>query len=587
MTSARADGPGARAEQESLEDGRALCAAMIGVLAQRWRARLREGRLAPDAASDASRLVERLEAAEAVLQGDPAPGAGGAPGGSSPERTLGDGEDSFRLLVQGLEDYAIVMVDPGGRIASWNAGAERITGYRADEAQGRRFEIFYTPEDLAVGKPTRALAAARDEGRHEEEGWRVRKDGSRFWAHVVWTAVLDDQGMVRGFAKITRDISEQRRTQIALRQGDERFHLLVNSVKDYAIFLLDLNGYIVSWNAGAERTKGYRADEIIGRHFSVFYTEDAVSSGHPAYELARAIAEGRYEEEGWRVRKDGSRFWANVVINAIRPDDGETVGFVKITRDVTERREMQLALNRANAELERRVGERTAELQLANAELESFSYSVSHDLRAPLRSIDGFGKLLLSQAAPKLDLEERDYLDRIRAAAQRMSHLIDDLLNLSRVARAEIERRPVDLAPIAESVLAELGRAEPERAVSVSVEPGLTADGDRRFVQIALENLLSNAWKFTRNTPAPRIEVGRSERDGRAVFFVRDNGTGFDMTYAAKLFTPFKRLHGKEFEGTGIGLATVQRIVRKHGGAIWAESEPGRGATFFFTLGGP
>ncbi|MET7460836.1 PAS domain S-box protein [Nonomuraea sp. NPDC005501] len=263
------------------------------------------------------------------------------PESSPPEITQTD----YRLLVQNVVDYAIFMLDPRGRIVSWNAGAERIKGYRAEEIIGRHFSVFYPPEDVAAGKPAHGLVVAAAEGRLEDEGWRVRADGTRFWANVVITALYDDTGELRGFGKVTRDMTERRIAERALRESEERFRLIVQNVVDYAIFMLDPQGRIVSWNAGAQRIKGYRAEEIIGRHFSAFYPPEDVAAGKPARELVVAAAEGRLEDEGWRVRADGTRFWANVVITALYDDTGELRGFGKVTRDMTERRTAERALD--------------------------------------------------------------------------------------------------------------------------------------------------------------------------------------------------------------------------------------------------
>ncbi|HVD77717.1 MAG TPA: PAS domain S-box protein, partial [Vicinamibacteria bacterium] len=265
---------------------------------------------------------------------------------------LAEAQEHFRLLVAGVEDYAIFLLDADGHVISWNAGAERIKGYRAEEIIGKHFSTFYRPEDVQSGHPRRELEAARREGHYREEGWRVRKDGTPFWASVVLNAVTDPGGEIIGFLKITRDLTERRQAEEALRQSEERFRLLVDAVEDYAIFMLDPQGNIASWNRGAERIKGYRADEIIGRHFSTFYRPEEVRSGHPQHELEVARSEGHYEEEGWRVRKDGSLFWADVTITAVRDETGTLRGFAKVTRDLTERRDaeqQQLQLFREQA----------------------------------------------------------------------------------------------------------------------------------------------------------------------------------------------------------------------------------------------
>jgi PAS domain S-box-containing protein len=374
------------------------------------------------------------------------------------------------------------------------------------------------------------------------------------------------------------------RREALQRESEERFRLLVEAIKDYAICLLDADGRIVSWNAGAEAIHGYRAEEILGRSFSIFHLEKP-DWGSPDV-LRRAATEGRFESEGWRVRRDGSRFWANTVFTPIHDEGDRLWGFAKITRDLTERKHAEEEIARLNADLERRVRARTAELEAANAELEAFSYSVSHDLRAPLRAIDGFSHALVEDFEKQLPPAAGDYLRRILAAARRMSELIDGLLDLSRVSRAEMRWQEVDLAAMARQEADTLQRTAPKRRVEWVIPESLAARGDPRLLRVALDNLIGNAWKFTGGMPVARIQVGqRSNGDGRA-YFVADDGAGFDMAYAGKLFGAFQRLHSeREFEGTGIGLATVRRVITRHGGRIWADAAPGRGATFFFTLG--
>ncbi|MGZ6089353.1 MAG: PAS domain-containing sensor histidine kinase [Polyangiales bacterium] len=264
---------------------------------------------------------------------------------------LRQSEERLRLMIDAVRDYAIFGLDPEGRITSWNTGAHRLKGYSRAEVLGHSFSMFYTDADRARRHPQEELRRAKAEGRYEEEGWRIRKDGSRFWANVVITAVFDHDGRHIGFTKVTRDFTERKHTEEKLRQSEERFRLLVDSVKDYAIFMLDPDGIITSWNKGAERIKGYRADEIIGKHFSIFYEDEARASRHPEYELKRAAAEGSYGEEGWRIRKDGTRFWANVLITAMRNPNGTLLGFAKVTRDLTERRDAYELLRRSEERL--------------------------------------------------------------------------------------------------------------------------------------------------------------------------------------------------------------------------------------------
>jgi PAS domain S-box-containing protein len=487
-----------------------------------------------------------------------------------PERavlTQQHAEESFRLLVEGVTDYAIYMLDRGGHVLTWNAGAERINGYRADEIVGQHFSRFYPSEDRRERKPERQLLLAETEGRVMDEGWRLRKDGTRFWANAVITPLRDMHGTLVAFAKVTRDLTQQRRAQEAVRRAEERFHLLVDGVRDYAIFLLSRDGRIETWNLGAERIKGYRAEEILGHHFSQFYTPEDVADDKPERLLAAAVRDGRVEDEGWRVRKDGARFWANVIITALRDPDGGLTGFAKITRDLSERRRVEEALARSHAELE------------------SFSYSVSHDLRAPLRAIDGYAKALLEDHGPSLDADGQRMLGIVRDNARHMGQLIDSLLAFSRLGRQPLRKAAINMQGVAEGVVEELRRGGGSNFPEVSVQPLPAAVGDPTLIRQVLANLIGNAFKFSAARPNPRVEIGVRVDGGENVYYVKDNGVGFDMRYADKLFKVFSRLHRMEdFEGTGVGLALVHRIIHRHGGRIWAESAVDHGATFFFTV---
>jgi PAS domain S-box-containing protein len=350
---------------------------------------------------------------------------------------------------------------------------------------------------------------------------------------------------------------------------EETFRLLVESVQDYAIFMLDPEGHVITWNLGAERIKGYRPEEILGQHFSRFYPPDVAARGEPTAHLAVAVRDGRVEHEGLRVRKDGSQFWANVVITALRDEEGRLVGFTKVTRDLTERKEA------------------ADDLARAHAELEAFSYSVSHDLRAPLRAISGYAQALFEDHGAALNTEGQRMLQVVRDSATRMGQLIDGLLAFSRLGRQALQRTRIDMTGMAHSVVEELRAAEKGTAPEVVIGALPPASGDSTLVRQVFANLLGNAVKFSAKHHAPRVEIGAGEEQGETVYFVRDNGAGFDMRYADKLFAVFTRLHGPEFAGTGIGLALVHRIIQRHGGRIWAHSVPNAGATFYFTLPGP
>jgi PAS domain S-box-containing protein len=493
---------------------------------------------------------------------------------------------------------AIFVRDFQSKIIFWNQSAERLYGWKKDEVGER------TAHDLLQSKFPYALeqieAAVLAKGYWEGELQHQTRDGR--------TVTVSSSAI--------RDLTERKKFESRLQETEQRFRILVEGIKDYAIVALDPQGTISSWNTGAERIKGYAASEIIGKHISCFYRPEDVAKNIPDELLRRAADEGVTEQEGWRVRKDGTQFWADVVITALRDDAGKLLGFAKITRDVTERRNLEQELRNANeflehrvsertlelaaantqlrsrqsevsalnASLEARVLERTAELVRTNSELEAFSYSVSHDLRTPLRHVDGFARILKEEFVAELPAEGHRFLERILAATTHMGHQIDDLLSLARIGRKEIQRMDAPMDELVKQALADLPLEE-QRAIEwrIHVLPKLNCEPG--LIKLAFTNLLSNASKFTRTRPAALIEVGSCLSDGIFTLFVRDNGVGFDPKYADKLFGVFQRLHRQEdFEGTGIGLATVQRIVHRHGGRIWAESSPGNGATFFFTL---
>jgi len=459
-----------------------------------------------------------------------------------------------------------------------NESAIRRYGYSREEF------LSLTIKDLRPAEDTPAIleSAKKAPNGAETTGiWRHRKKNGAVIDVEITSCAVVFEGR-DGRLMVATDITERKQAEEILQESDGRLNLLVRGVKDYAILMLDPEGRITTWNEGAEHIKGYRADETIGEHFSKFYTPEAVAQNKPAQDLKIATEQGRFEEEGWRMRKDGSRFWANVAITALRDKTGQLRGFGKVTRDITQHKKAEEVLERQRKELARS----NAGLVEANKELESFSYSVSHDLRAPLRTIDGFSHALLEDCADRLDDAGKTHLHRIRAATQKMGLLIDDLLNLSRLARTELHRQSLDVSALARSIASDLQKAQPQRQIELRIEDGLKTTADPGLLRVVLVNLLSNAWKFTSKRESAHIEFGMARGNGTPAYFVRDDGVGFDPAYADRLFGAFQRLHAAaDFAGTGIGLATVQRIVHRHGGRIWAESAVGRGATFYFTMG--
>jgi PAS domain S-box-containing protein len=754
------------------------------------------------------------------------------------EAALAQSEERFRMLVEGVKDYAICLLDADGLITSWNPGAGWMFGYRAAEILGQHLSRFFLPDDQRKGRPARLLHAAAVEGRAEEECWLMRRSGTKFLASLVVSALRDSQGHLRGFANVTkdvtdrntseealrqsearkraildtaleaifyidhqgtihewnraaeqifgyaasqalgqhideliiptalrdtyqsrlanylvtgvgsllgrpieltlaradrsefraelsiarvpheeppcyavvlRDISERQTSELALKQSEERFRLLVDGVSDYALYMLDANGCVTLWNAGGQRLMGYNEPEILGRPLACLYTPEDQQAQKPELILQEAAAHGRFEEESWRVRRDGSRFWANSLTTALRDESGRLQGFSRVSRDVTARRMGEEALRKSeqlyhtlaanlphggvlvfdrdlrhlvvegeevlqrlgfpkpmlerktlaeslppelsaqieplyravldgtpaclevpahgrtylvqavplrngegkvhagmvmglditerkeaeerirvlNADLSQRVQDRTAELEAAITELEAFNYSVSHDLRTPLRHIKGFARLL-QNSARRLDRESRNHLKTIAESADRMGQLLDGLLAFSRMGRTELRKSDVSLDELVRAAQEELEKDAEGRAVEWVIHPLPQVQGDSVLLRQVFVNLLSNALKFTRTRERARIEIGAQESETEVILFVRDNGVGFDMSYADKLFGVFQRLHSTdEFEGTGIGLANVRRIVQRHGGRTWAEAALDAGATFYWTLPKP
>jgi PAS domain S-box-containing protein len=479
----------------------------------------------------------------------------------------------FRLLVDTVADYAIFLLDLDGIIRSWNAGAERLKLYKAEEIIGKHFSIFYTPRDLAKDKPGHELRVAAETGRFEDEGWRLRKDGSRFWADVVITRIRDERGNLIGFGKIIRDLTERRATEL-------RFRTLVESVLDYGIFSMDAGGPITSWNVGAQRIKGYAAEEILGKHFSMFYTEEDRRSELPQRILQAAAEHGHFEGEGWRVRKDGTRFWASIVVTALRDEDGVLYGFSKVTRDMSDRKALLEQLKRHADELEIRVQER----EQSNAELEAFAYSVSHDLRAPLRAIAGFAEALQEDSAKDLDQQGREYLDEIIKAAGRMNTLVHDLLEYGRVSRIDLQLTPVNLRNAVDDAIRQLGN-DHGGSLDVQVSPDMWVRAHQQALTQVTFNLLSNAVKFHKKGLSPEVDLRTEAHNASVRLSVTDNGIGIAPQHRERIWQVFERLHDREtYPGTGIGLAIVKRAIARMGGACGVESEVGKGSTFWIEL---
>jgi PAS domain S-box-containing protein len=486
-------------------------------------------------------------------------------------------EGRYRLLIEAVTDYAIYMLDASGVVTTWNPGAHRIKGYAANEIIGQHFSRFYTEDDKKTGLPARALETAKREGKFEAEGWRVRKDGSRFWAYVVIDPIRDHSGQVIGFAKITRDLTERKAAEQVLHRSEEQFRLLVQGVSDYAIYLLDLEGKVTNWNLGAQRIKGYFANEIVGQHFSRFYTDEDRAAGIPQTALETARRDGRFEKEGWRIRKDGSRFWAHVVIDAIRDDDGNTIGYAKITRDITERKKAEEELERAR------------EFSLQAQKLEAIGQltgGIAHDFNNLLMAILGSLELLRKRLPD--DSKSIALLENAAQGAHRGTALTKRMLAFAR--NYELNKEVIDISTLVHGMKDLVERSigpsfNIETRFPLSLNP---VEADANQLELALLNLSLNA----RDAMADGGEIVLAAREenitaghrsgleaGRYIrLSVTDTGEGMDQETLLRATEPFFTTKGVG-KGTGLGLSMVHGFAEQSGGRFILHSQKGAGTT--------
>lgn len=552
-------------------------------------------------------------------------------------------EERYQRMIAEISDYAIFSLSPDGIIQDWNKGAEKIKGYSANEIVGKSFKTFYLPEDQKSKLPERLLEEARKTGRAANEGWRLRKNGTKFWGSVVITAIHDDDENVIGFTKVTRDLTERKYAEdkqqknneeltaateeltatteeltaateelqeinaelvasqnqlqeanASLKASEQRYHRMIAEVSDYAIVLLSREGIIENWNKGAEHIKGYAAGEIVGKSFKEFYTKEDLKNKLPETLLERARKEGKARHEGWRVRKDGSKFWSSVVITALHDENNKIIGFSKVTRDLTERK---LADDKIRENTER-LEQQNKELERMNQELTSFAYVSSHDLQEPLRKIQTFITRITETEVSNLTEKGKDYFTRIQNAANRMQVLIDDLLTYSRTNTDQRKVETTDLNVILSEVKSDLREKIDEKQVEIKSTKLPTLDVIAFQFRQLLINLIGNSMKFSKQGVAPKIEIKSDVISGNEIpdhkqlpdkkyhhITLTDNGIGFEPEYNQKIFEVFQRLHGRsEYSGTGIGLAICKKIVENHNGFIRAEGTPDVGATFHIYL---
>jgi PAS domain S-box-containing protein len=483
-------------------------------------------------------------------------------------------EGRYRMLVDAVTDYAIYMLDPQGTVTSWNAGAKRFKGYEESEIVGENFSRFYTDEDLKTGLPQRALETAKREGKFEQEGWRVRKDGTQFWAYVVIDPIRDGAGKLIGFAKITRDLTERRKAEVALIESQEQFRRLVQGVTDYAIYMLSPEGYVSSWNSGAERIKGYTPKEIIGQHFSRFYTEEDRQAGLPSQTLETATRVGRFEREGLRVRKDGTKFFAHVVVDAIHNPDGSLLGFAKITRDITERMKVAREL------------EETREVLLQAQKMEAIGHltgGIAHDFNNLLMAIQGSLELL-RRRLPSDDPKVAQLIDNAFQGARRGTALTQRMLAFAR--RQELKLLPLDVHEVVQRMTSLL---QSSLGPSVRIETHIPlklpkAHADANQLELALLNLAINGRDAMPKggsliiDAAERTEVPGLKAGHYICVSVTDTGTGMDEATLKRATEPFFTTKGVG-KGTGLGLPMVHGMTEQSGGKLLLKSRPGHGTS--------
>jgi hypothetical protein len=493
--------------------------------------------------------------------------------------------DAAALILREVKDYAVYLLDADGFILSWNQGAKSVTGYDSDDVRGQHFSIFFLTEDRARGVPDRELDEARRTGRAEDHNWRVRKDGTRFWAEEIVTTLHDAGGQMRGFLKITCDVSQRRQVQDALRASEERYRTVVQSVKDYAIFTMDPQRRVTHWNNAARALFGYAEDEIVGQPGDIIFTPEDRNQGAPQMEMDRAIEEGRSEDERWHLRRDGSRFWGSGVMTAIRDDAGTLTGFSKILRDQTDRKRMEDERTRllSREQVARETAEEATRLK------DEFLAVVSHELRTPLAAILLWTKLL--RAGMLDDAARGEAANVIEKSAQAQKALIDDLLDVSRIlsGRLRLNVATADLAAIVRAAIETVQPMAEAKAVRIKVDAdpalgSLRADADR--IQQVVWNLLTNAVKYTH--AGGRVVVTLRRSDGQVTIRVTDDGQGISPAFLPHVFDRFRQADASTTRlesGLGLGLTITKQLVELHGGNITAESEgSGKGSAFTVTL---
>jgi PAS domain S-box-containing protein len=478
----------------------------------------------------------------------------------------------------------MIILDEEDCIVYCNKASSVITGYSQDEIKGKPLNKIFSTDPSGCLQIDEDLAECKRKGSTTSSNWRCRPDGSKYWSSLKLDRMIDGSGTIC----LLKDLTEEKWIESELRRSEETYRLMVARVKDYAIFLIDPTGHIMTWNEGAKQTKGYSQEEIVGKHFSIFYTQEDLDDGKPARELVIATQTGKYEEEGWRVKKDGSVFWANIVLTAVYNQEKKLIGFAKVTRDLSERKASERELKESRDQYRKLTAELrkiNEELSYTNRELEQFTSIVSHDLQEPVRTVKSFLQLIQEKLERKEYNNLLIYVNKAIEASNRMRELIQNLLSYSQLTKEEITEKPVDVKELIsrslQNLKASIDLANAQIIINTEIE---TIQGDPVQLIQLIQNLVSNALKFT-NQSSPKILINCLKENDHVKFSVTDNGIGIDRSDSEKIFEIFRRLHTKkEYPGTGIGLAICKKIVDRHKGRIWPESQPGEGTTFHFTL---
>jgi PAS domain S-box-containing protein len=509
-------------------------------------------------------------------------------------QALAESEERYHKMVEEVEEYAIIFLDKDGIIRNWNKGAQKIKQYHESEAVGQHFRMFYLPEDRLGKLPEILLNQAKMHGRAIHEGWRLRKDRTKFWGSVTLTALHNEKGELIGFSKVTRDLTDKKMaddqlksfaielqsSNEALRKSEERFQKMIAEVQDYAIILLDDKGNIQNWNMGAQKIKGYASEEITGKNFEIFYGDEDRKNGLPQQLLSEAARNGRAIHEGWRVKKDGSKFWGSIVITALHGEDGNIIGYSKVTRDLTERKQA-----------DDKMKEYVKELQQQNEELDRFAYAASHDLQEPVRKVQTYADLIEQSAEDESSV--RRYVEKILISAHRMQALIKSVLEYSYLSK-DVLKVETDLNQVLKGVIGDFEVLIRDKQAFVKNDQLPVIKAIPQQVNQLFSNLLSNALKFSGERPVITISSAIVKKSSVGFWpehmaqgnyhqlTFSDNGIGFEPQYATQIFSLFQRLHRKdEYNGTGIGLALCKKIMDNHQGFIYAEGNVGNGATFY------